>query len=160
MKTTVSVIKADIGSVSGHCVAHPELMDICDEVLNEALEAGIIKDYYISRCGDDIDLIMIDYVQLMSSGSNKKDQNRQNEVSDISRNLKITAKELNVPIIALSQLSRGVESRPDHRPMLADLRDSGAIEQDADIVLFLYNPEKYNDAPQEDEQGRGHRALP
>ena len=55
MKTTVSVIKADIGSVSGHCVAHPELMDICDEVLNEALEAGIIKDYYISRCGDDID---------------------------------------------------------------------------------------------------------
>ena len=58
MKTTVSVIKADIGSVSGHCVAHPELMDICDEVLNEALEAGIIKDYYISRCGDDIDLIM------------------------------------------------------------------------------------------------------
>jgi fructose 1,6-bisphosphate aldolase/phosphatase len=58
MKTTVSVIKADIGSVSGHCVAHPELMDICDEVLNEALEAGILKDYYISRCGDDIDLIM------------------------------------------------------------------------------------------------------
>ena len=58
MKTTVSVIKADIGSVSGHCVAHPDLMDICDEVLNEALETGILKDYYISRCGDDIDLIM------------------------------------------------------------------------------------------------------
>lgn len=58
MKTTVSVIKADIGSVSGHCVAHPELMDICDEVLNEALESNILSDYYISRCGDDIDLIM------------------------------------------------------------------------------------------------------
>ncbi len=102
---------------------------------------------------DNIDLIMIDYIQLMSSGSNKKDQNRQNEVSEISRNLKIVAKELNVPIIVLSQLSRGVESRQDHRPMLSDLRDSGAIEQDADIVLFLYNPEKYNDAPQPDEPG-------
>lgn len=102
---------------------------------------------------DNIDLIMIDYIQLMSSGSNKKDQNRQNEVAEISRNLKIVAKELNVPIIALSQLSRGVESRQDHRPMLSDLRDSGSIEQDADIVLFLYNPEKYNDAPQNDEPG-------
>ncbi|MBQ8909240.1 MAG: replicative DNA helicase [Clostridia bacterium] len=102
-----------------------------------------------------LDLVMIDYLQLMNSGSNKKDQGRQNEVSDISRNLKIAAKELNVPIIALSQLSRDVEksSRPDHRPVLSDLRDSGAIEQDADIVLFLYNPEKYNDVPQEDEPG-------
>lgn len=105
------------------------------------------------KAKDNIDLIMIDYVQLMSSGSNKKDQNRQNEVAEISRNLKITAKELNVPIIALSQLSRGVESRPDHHPMLSDLRDSGSIEQDADIVLFLYNPEKYNDVPQEDAPG-------
>ena len=98
---------------------------------------------------------MIDYIQLMSSGSNKKDMNRQNEVSDISRNLKITAKELNVPIIVLSQLSRSVEARSEngHRPMLSDLRDSGAIEQDADIVLFLYNPEKYNDVAQEDEPG-------
>ena len=101
-----------------------------------------------------LDLIMIDYVQLMSSGSSRKSDTRQNEVSDISRNLKIAAKELNVPIIALSQLSRGVESRQgDHRPMLSDLRDSGAIEQDADIVLFLYNPEKYRDVEQEDEPG-------
>lgn len=107
------------------------------------------------KAKENIDLIMIDYVQLMSSGSGRKDQNRQNEVSEISRNLKITAKELNVPIIALSQLSRNVESntRKDHRPMLSDLRDSGAIEQDADIVLFLYNPEKYNDVPQEDPPG-------
>ena len=102
-----------------------------------------------------LDIIMIDYLQLMSSGSGRKDQSRQNEVSDISRSLKITAKELNVPVIALSQLSRDVEksSRPDHRPVMSDLRDSGAIEQDADIVLFLYNPEKYNDVPHEDEPG-------
>ena len=107
------------------------------------------------KAKEGLDLIMIDYLQLMSSGSNKKDQNRQNEVSEISRNLKIAAKELNVPVIALSQLSRDVEksSRPDHRPVMSDLRDSGAIEQDADIVLFLYNPEKYNDVPQEDEPG-------
>lgn len=107
------------------------------------------------KAKENIDLIMIDYIQLMSSGSGRKNENRQNEVSDISRNLKITAKELNVPIIVLSQLSRDVEkaSRPDHRPVLSDLRDSGAIEQDADIVLFLYNPEKYNDIPQEDEPG-------
>ncbi len=103
---------------------------------------------------DNLDVIMIDYIQLMSSGNEKKNDTRQNVVSDISRNLKIAAKELNVPIIALSQLSRQVESRQgDHKPMLADLRDSGAIEQDADIVLFLYNPEKYNDVPQSDEPG-------
>lgn len=102
-----------------------------------------------------VDLIMIDYIQLMSSGGSRRNENRVNEVSEISRNLKITAKELNVPIIVLSQLSRSVESRTEngHRPMLSDLRDSGAIEQDADIVLFLYNPEKYNDIPQEDEPG-------
>lgn len=107
------------------------------------------------KAKEGLDLLMIDYLQLMSSGSNRKSDSRQNEVSDISRNLKIAAKELNVPIIALSQLSRDVEkaSRPDHRPVLSDLRDSGAIEQDADIVLFLYNPEKYNDVPQEDEPG-------
>ncbi len=107
------------------------------------------------KAKEDVDLIMIDYIQLMSSGSNKRDMNRQNEVSEISRNLKIAAKELNVPIIVLSQLSRSVESRAEngHRPMLSDLRDSGAIEQDADIVLFLYNPEKYNDVAQEDEPG-------
>ncbi len=106
------------------------------------------------KAKDNLDLVMIDYVQLMSSGSDRKNDTRQNEVSEISRNLKIAAKELNVPIIALSQLSRGVESRQgDHRPMLSDLRDSGAIEQDADIVLFLYNPEKYNDVSQEDEPG-------
>ncbi len=100
---------------------------------------------------DGLDLIMVDYIQLMTSA--RKADNRQLEISDISRTLKIAAKELNVPIIVLSQLSRAVESRQDHRPLLSDLRDSGAIEQDADIVLFIYNPEKYNDVPQEDEPG-------
>ena len=106
------------------------------------------------KAKEGLDLVMIDYVQLMSSGSSRKSDTRQNEVSDISRNLKITAKELNVPIIALSQLSRSVEGRQgDHRPMLSDLRDSGAIEQDADIVLFLYNPDKYRDVEHDDPPG-------
>lgn len=99
-----------------------------------------------------LDLIMIDYLQLMTS-DNKKRENRQGEISEISRNLKVAAKELNVPIIVLSQLSRDIEKREGHRPQLSDLRDSGAIEQDADIVMFLHNPEKYNDVPTEDEPG-------
>ena len=97
-----------------------------------------------------LDLVMIDYVQLMNSATNGKTQeNRQQEISNITRNLKIAAKELDVPIILLSQLSRAVEQRTDHRPMLADLRESGAIEQDADIVMFIYNPDMYAspDAP-------------
>ena len=99
-----------------------------------------------------LDLIMIDYLQLMTA-DNKKKENRQSEISEISRNLKVAAKELNVPIIVLSQLSRDIEKREGHRPQLSDLRDSGAIEQDADIVMFLHNPEKYNDTPTEDEPG-------
>ncbi|MDD4815730.1 MAG: replicative DNA helicase [Clostridia bacterium] len=98
-----------------------------------------------------LDLVMIDYLQLMKSGLNT--ENRVLEISEITRNLKITAKELNIPIILLSQLSRAVETRNDHRPMLSDLRDSGAIEQDADIVLFIYNPAKYNDVVSEDGEG-------
>ena len=89
-----------------------------------------------------LDVVMIDYLQLMSSG-NKRTDNRQTEVSEISRNLKIAAKELNVPIICLSQLSRAVEGRKGNRPILSDLRESGAIEQDADIVMFIHNPDKY-----------------
>ncbi len=88
-------------------------------------------------------LVVIDYLQLMQ-GSKSKSENRQQEISEISRSLKILAKEINVPVICLSQLSRAAETRTDHRPILSDLRESGAIEQDADIVMFLYRDDYYN----------------
>ena len=96
---------------------------------------------------DDLGLVVIDYLQLMTSAGGKgyAGENRQQVVSDISRMLKIMAKELNVPVICLSQLSRASEKRDDKRPMLSDLRESGAIEQDADIVLFLYRDDYYNE---------------
>lgn len=91
---------------------------------------------------NDLKLVIIDYLQLMNAGH--KTESRQQEISEISRSLKAIAREINCPIIALSQLSRAVEARPDKRPMLSDLRESGAIEQDADVVMFIYRDEYYN----------------
>ena len=91
-----------------------------------------------------IDLVVVDYLQLMQSA--RRSDNRVQEISDITRALKIMAKELNVPVIVLSQLSRGPDTRLEHQPKLSDLRDSGAIEQDADIVMFLYRESYYNKA--------------
>ena len=89
-----------------------------------------------------LDLVVIDYLQLMSADG--RAESRQQEVSNLSRNLKQLARELDCPVLVLSQLSRAVESRSDHRPQLADLRESGSIEQDADVVLFLYRDEVYD----------------
>ena len=95
---------------------------------------------------DSLGLVVIDYLQLMTSASGgRSGENRQQVVSEMSRMLKVMAKELNVPVICLSQLSRANEKRDDKRPMLSDLRESGAIEQDADIVMFLYRDDYYNE---------------
>jgi len=98
----------------------------------------------------DLGLIIVDYLQLMTSGTTV--ENRVQEVSQISRSLKVLARDLDVPIVALSQLSRAVEQRHDKRPILSDLRESGSIEQDADIVMFIYRDEYYN-AEESDQQG-------
>ena len=111
--------------------------------------AGITVSEIRTKCrkqklSGGLDLIIIDYLQLMNGAGNRRNENRQQEISEISRSLKIMARELDVPVVAISQLSRAVEQRPDKRPMLSDLRESGAIEQDADIVMFLYRDDYYN----------------
>lgn len=118
--------------------------------------SGITAQELRSKCRklkieQGLDLVIIDYLQLMSGSGRRRGDNRQQEISDISRALKVMARELNIPVIALSQLSRAVEQRPDKRPLLSDLRESGAIEQDADMVMFLYRDEYYN--PDTEEKG-------
>ena len=102
----------------------------------------------LHRQHNGLGLVIIDYIQLMSSPSGKASENRATEISEISRSLKSLAKELHVPVIALSQLNRSLEQRPNKRPVMSDLRESGAIEQDADLILFIYRDEVYNpDSP-------------
>ena len=132
---------ARVGEAIGNLAEYPIWID--DSASLNILELRSKARRLKSR--ENIGLIIVDYLQLMSGKNERAYQgNRTQEVSDISRSLKILAKELNVPIIALSQLSRSVENRDDKRPMLSDLRESGSIEQDADIVLFIYRDSFYN----------------
>ena len=137
-------------------------MNRLHETANEMKETKIfIDDSATVKMGDifskcrklksehGLDMIVIDYLQLITGSGRNSGENRQQEVSEISRSLKALAREMDVPVIALSQLSRGVETRTDKHPLLSDLRESGSIEQDADIVMFLYR-EKYQ---KHDEEG-------
>ncbi len=127
-----------LGEASGRLSDMPIYIDDTPGLTSAELRAKCRK----AKLEKNIGLIIIDYLQLMESKN--KNSSRQQEVSEISRSLKILAKELNVPVIALSQLSRAAEARTDHRPMLSDLRESGSIEQDADIVMFLHREDYYD----------------
>jgi replicative DNA helicase len=123
----------------------------CNILIDDSTGVTVTKMKGKLRRVKDLGLVVVDYLGLMQS--DRQIENRVNEVGDISRNLKIMAKELNVPVICCAQLSRGPESRTDKRPMLSDLRDSGAIEQDADVVIFLYKDDYYNRPDTASEEG-------
>jgi len=127
-----------LGTASGNLAEAPIYIDDTPGLSSAELRAKCRK----AKLEKDIGLVIIDYLQLMESKG--KSESRQNEISEISRGLKLLSKEINIPVIALSQLSRAPEARPDHRPILSDLRESGSIEQDADIVMFLYRDDYYN----------------
>lgn len=122
-----------------------------------ALEMRARARRYARKSGKKLGLIVVDYIQLMSSQSKNGDQNRAGELGEISRGLKNLAKELQVPVIALSQLSRKVEERTNKRPMMSDLRESGALEQDADLIVFLYRDEYYN--PDSEDKGMAEAII-
>ena len=128
-----------LGQASGRLSNMPLYIDDTPGLTASELRAKCRK----AKLEKNIGLVIVDYLQLMESKS--KNASRQQEISDISRSLKILAKELQIPVIALSQLSRATESRTDHKPMLSDLRESGAIEQDADIVMFLHREDYYDE---------------
>lgn len=130
-------------------VSAGDVLSKCDFYLDDTPGITVAEIKSKLRRLKNIDLVVIDYLQLMTSG--RRIDNRVQEVSEITRNLKILAKEINVPVICLSQLNRAAESRQDHRPMLSDLRESGSIEQDADIILFLYRDGYYAKSGGDDE---------
>ncbi|WP_034386734.1 replicative DNA helicase [Deinococcus sp. YIM 77859] len=131
-----------LAHAAGRLAEAPMVIDDEPDLTLNALRSKLRR---IAAQYGELGLVVIDYLQLMSGGKNSGGgDNRQQEISAISRGLKGIAREMNVPVIVLSQLSRAVEQRPNHRPMLSDLRESGAIEQDADIVMFIYRDEYYN----------------
>ncbi len=164
IRSLASVAKVDMGHILNGSMDNDEWKRIWTANKKLAQSFFFVNDSsmvtpfdIISKCRklkmtEGLDLIVIDYLQLMTMGT-KTQESRTNEVSAITRTLKVAAKELNVPIILLSQLNRAVDLREDHKPVLSDLRESGSIEQDADIVLFLYNPERYNDVQITEEPG-------